>query len=119
MWRNSLKSDRSDEEDASSDKEIPKQNEDTIWVVDENIYTLPQQHRDESLLVLHAILIHGQLTAAELRLVVPIVGESFIVAGLISSGFLQKDDDFLSCNPISYPTIRSELKSAGFPLDHF
>lgn len=119
LWRSSLRSDLSEEEDSIQKEEIPKRDEDTLWVISSQDPSLPQHQREQSLLILHALLIHGRLTVSELRLVVPIVGESFLVAGLISCRFVQECEGYLSCNRRSLPVIREELFAAGLPVDAF
>lgn len=119
LWRSSLRSDLSQEEENEKTADIPKQSEDTLWIVESEHQSLPKQKRDHSLLILHALLIHGRLTMEELRLVIPIVGESFLVGGLISSCFVDDREGHLSCNRRAYPAIREELSAAGFPVDSF
>ena len=114
LWRNSLRSDQHEEDEK---KEIAKHDDVTLWVVEDNEYTLPTQTRQDALLTLQALLIHGRLTVEELRLVLPIVGDSFIVAGLMSCGFVEKEGDHLTCCVSAYPSIRKELLADGIPID--
>ena len=119
LWRRSLRSNRESEDGEEMEVKIENAapDEETLWVSTAQEYSLPVQHQQAALLVLHAILIHGSLTAAELRLVLPVVGENFIVAALVSAGFIEKDGDQLRCRPLAYPAARSELFAAGFPID--
>lgn len=113
LWRSSLRRER--EEGADTQEIVPDEN--TLWVSAVQNFTLPSDHRQTALLVLQALLIHGRLTAEELRHVLPLVGETFIVAGLITAGFVEKDGDEMRCRPAAYPSARTELFAAGFPMD--
>lgn len=113
LWRSSLRRER---EEGADPKEIVP-NEDTLWVSTVRQFALPQEHRQIALLVLQALLIHGRLTAEELRHVLPLIGETFIVAGLITAGFVEQDGDEMRCRPAAYPSARTELFAAGFPMD--
>lgn len=119
LWRSSLRSDLSEEEENQKNADIPKQDESTLWVIDDEHQSLPKQQREQSLLILHALLMHGRLTMEELRLVVPIVGESFLVAGLVSCRFLNEREGHFYCTRSAYPVIREELFAAGLPVDSF
>ena len=67
--------------------------------------------------MLHALLIHGGLTAEELREVVPVVGESNVAYALRNAGLIENDDGCLRILPAAYPSIRDGLVTAGFPAD--
>ena len=122
MWRRSL---RSDDEDSPGDSaaamassdDAEQPGEQTLWVAALDEMILPGVHEQAALLVLQALLIHGALTAAQLRLVLPLVGESNIVPVLVKSGFLRRDGDLFSCRGAAYPVIRDGLEKAGLPLD--
>ncbi len=98
----------------SENESRPPPNENTLWVFSAHKFNLPEEHRQTALLVLQALLIHGSLTA-ELRLVLPAVGGTFIVAALIAAGFDERDA--MRCRPAAYPAARAELFAAGFPMD--
>lgn len=121
MWRRSLRSDAGDTpiEDATalaSSDNSKRSGEQTLWVAALDELVLPGTHSQSALLVLQALLIHGSLTANQLRLVLPIVGESNIVPVLVKAGFLARDGDLFSCRPAAYPVIRTGLETAGLPL---
>ena len=124
MWRRSLRSGE-DEGAASDAKAVVSSDEDetpgeqTLWVAALDEYVLPGKNEQAALLVLQALLIHGPLSAAQLRLVLPLVGESNIVSVLVKAGFLTRDGDRFGCSPAAYPAIRAGLASAGLPLDRF
>lgn len=66
-----------------------------------------------------ALLIHSSFSAAQLRLVLPLVGELNIVSILVKAGFVARDRDRFGYRPAAYSAIRSGLASAGLPLDRF
>lgn len=122
MWRRSLRSGEDDTplEDAKAvmaadGDEAPGR--ETLWVTALDEYVLPDRDEQSALLVLQALLIHGPLGAGQLRLVLPLVGESNIVSVLVKSGFLERKNNLFSIRPAAYPTIRAGLESAGLPLD--
>ena len=122
MWRRSL---RSDEEhtpaaDAAamvSSDEDEQSSEQTLWVAALEEFVLPGANEQAILLVLQALLIHGSMTEAHLRLVLPIVGEFINLPVLVKAGFVARDGDRFACRPAAYPAIRSGLETAGLPLD--
>jgi len=122
MWRRSLRSDEGDGP-ASDAKAVMSADEDevpgeqTLWVAALDEYVLPGKNEQSALLVLQALLIHGPLTAAHLRLVLPLVGESNIVSVLVKAGFVARDGDRFTCRAAAYPAIRAGLASAGLPPD--
>lgn len=124
MWRRSLRS--GDEQDpaedamavlSSDEEEVP--GEQTLWVAALDEYVLPGKNEQSALLVLQALLIHGALSASQLRLVLPLVGESNIVSVLMKAGFVARDGDLFTCRPAAYPAIRAGLASAGLPPDTY
>ena len=122
MWRRSLRSDE-DEGPASDAKAVMSADKDevpgeqTLWVAALDEYVLPGKNEQSALLVLQALLIHGPLSAAHLRLVLPLVGESNIVSVLVKAGFVARDGDRFTCRAAAYPAIRAGLASAGLPPD--
>ena len=124
MWRRSMRSDQEqavaeDMEAMASSDESTEAGEQTLWIAALDDYVLPGKTEQTGLLVLHALLIHGPLSAEHLRLVLPIVGESNIVPVLVKAGFLQRTGDTLACAPAAYPAIRSGLAAAGMPIGRF
>ncbi len=119
MWRRSLQMDGGEPsvtEDAKALATDGAAGEQTLWVAALEEYVLPGAHRQTALLVLHALLIHGPLTAGELRLTLPVVGESNILPVLAKAGFLERRDALFLVRPAAYPAIRAGLAAAGFPL---
>ncbi len=119
IWRRSLRHDREegDTEAVEGETETGIRAPETLWITGFEELSLPSQHRQSALLVLHALLIHGALTAQTLRLVVPLVGESNIVSALLTAGFVEREGDTVRSRPAAYPTVRAALASAGFPMD--
>ena len=119
LWRRSLRSDSIESVvgDAAAAVSEREPGEQTLWVAALEEYALPGADEQTALLVLHALLIHGPLAVAELRSVLPTVGESNILPTLTKAGFLERSGDRFSCRPAAYPAIRNGLTSAGFPKD--
>ncbi len=115
MWRRSLRSNREEADENADD--VPAPDDQTLWIAALDELTLPNQHQDTALFVLQALLMHGQLSAQELRLVLPVVGESTIVPALIGAGFVARQGDQLTCRPAAYPMVRLGLSAAGFSMD--
>lgn len=88
----------------------------TVWVVDIDDFSLPQRHEERALLALHALLIHGGLSATELEEVLPATGEASVLQALVDSRHLRCDRGNFSVRPIAYPGIRRALEAAGFPV---
>ncbi len=111
LWRQALRS--------NDDADMPTANDhdhrQTLWVAALNELALPGNHPQVALLVLHALLIHGSLTAEELHLTTPVDGRTAIIASLLRSGFIERSGDDLRVRTAAYPSIRSGLVSAGFP----
>ena len=92
----------------------------TVWVVETDDAVdikLPPSNEDRSLLVLQALLIHGALTTAEIDAVLPATGEPDMLAALLASGHLQRDqkDGRYRVKPAAYPAVRRALLTADFP----
>ncbi len=142
MWRRSMRSDKqqaidedeksgehrstpsssstddpdADRQEAAAPAPDAADGEQTLWIAALDEYVLPAAEQQTALLALHALLLHGPLTPAQLRLVLPIVGESNVLPVLVRAGFLQRDDDRFVCCAAAYPAIRSALSAAGFPV---
>jgi len=122
MWRRSL---RSGDDDAPLDdvkavlasSEEARPGAETLWVTALDEYVLPDRQEQSALLVLQALLIHGLHSAAQLRLVLPLVGDTNIMTVLVKSGFLERRDGQFFVRAAAYPTIRAGLSSAGLPVD--
>ncbi|APW46702.1 hypothetical protein [Rhodoferax antarcticus] len=89
----------------------------TVWVVGIDDVELPPSNEDRSLLVLQALLIHGGLTSDEIDAVLPTTGEPDMLAALVTTGHLQREQGsgWHHVSPTAYPPIRKALKAAGFP----
>ncbi|MEC5214438.1 hypothetical protein RCH06_003001 [Polaromonas sp. CG_9.5] len=94
----------------------------TLWITEDEDASLPidlplpLDDQENGLLVLHALLMHGALSSAELAAVLPAPAGTGLITALIRAGFIEKDGDFLVPQAGTYPAMRSALKSAGFPL---
>ena len=123
LWRRSLRSGSQDDEEIDDIEKIKNEqadiigNEQTLWVIALDEFSLPGSDNEVALLVLHALLLHGPLTLHELRLVLPLVGQSNVLSTLVSTGFVERMDDAYVCFPAAYPAIRSALATAGFSTD--
>ncbi|MEO7916031.1 MAG: hypothetical protein ABIR16_00180 [Dokdonella sp.] len=127
LWRRSLRAENGDlsveavdsiKADPVSAGSISKDlDEQTIWIADLEEFKLPGSAKDAALLVLQALLIHGELTASELAQVLPELGTAAVLPALRSVGFIERDGDDYRCHPAAYPSIRSGLSAAGFALD--
>lgn len=89
----------------------------TLFVAALDEYVLPGAHEQTALLVLHALLLHGGLTVDELRLVLPVVGETNVMPVLAQSGFVERRDGSFRVRPAAYPSVRAALGTAGYPMD--
>ena len=117
LWRASLKVSVGDEPLSDRAAGATAGDARTVWVVDTDDLKLPPSNEDRSLLVLQALLIHGELTRDEVDAVLPRTGEPDMLAALVTTGHLQRDHGSGRHRviPIAYPAIRTALKAAGFP----
>ncbi len=118
LWRASLKVSAGDE--PLSDRAVGATAGDarTVWVVGDDVdVELPRTNEDRSLLVLQALLIHGGLTPDEINAVLPTTGEPDMLAALVTSGHLQRENrgGRHRVRPMAYPAIRKALQAAGIP----
>ncbi len=112
LWRQALRSN----EDESVPTADEHEHQQTLWVAALNELVLPGHHPQVAMLVLHTLLIHGPLTRAELRLTLAMEGQEAILASLVRSGFVNRAEDLFRIRTAAYPSIRSGLSSAGFPV---
>ena len=131
MWRRSLRSGHPGDEDGDAPApDAPAQDlkalasadgdpgEQTLWVAALDEFVLPGAHEQSALLILQALLIHGALDPGQLRLVLPLVGETSLITVLVKAGFIARNADGLyACRAAAYPAIRAGLLAAGMPLD--
>lgn len=93
------------------------EDETTVWVATLDDGTLPSRGGQETLLVLHALMLHGPLTAEMLRHTLPVVGRSVAVPALLRAGLATRDaQDRIAVRPEAYPTVHDGLRNAGFPV---
>lgn len=118
LWRRSLRRRIPEENDAGiAIQEIEDDDARTLWVIAHPDFSVPGPGSDDSLLILHALLIHGPLAPAQLAAALPFTGASNTVNGLLGAGILERDEqDRLACRPEAYPAIRTGLATAGFPI---
>lgn len=124
MWRHILREELEVKEDEKLAKKIAaKQAEEehsktrlTLWVAALNEYSLPSNAGDDSLLILHALLLHDGLTQEHLALTLPFTGAYNTANGLLMSGLVYvNEQQELHCTPEAYPAVCQGLKKAGFP----
>lgn len=124
MWRHSLREELEAEEGEKLAKKIAaKQAEEeqaearqTLWVAALNEYSLPGYVGDDSLFILHTLLLHDGLTKEHLALTLPFAGAYNTANGLLMAGLVYMDEQQeLHCTPEAYPAICQGLKKAGFP----
>ena len=89
----------------------------TLWVTTPGEFTLPTRHEPAALLILHALLIHGPLTEAELWTVIPAGRGPGLLSALVGAGFVRRTGDTVACATAAYPAVRAGLAAAGFPTD--
>ena len=117
LWRRSLHSRDEDTvlNDAAAVVSDGTPGEQTLWIAALDEYVLPGADEQSALFVLHALLIHGPMTPQELRLVLPIVGESNIAPVLAKAGFVERRGATYACRAAAYPVMREGLAKAGLP----
>lgn len=91
-------------------------NERTFWIQGVPDPSLPRHHDDNALLVLHALLIHGALSSAELLSVLPDATAAEVLPGLLRAGFIEQREGRLSVLPAAYPAARRVLLADGYPM---
>ncbi len=117
LWRTALRSAQSEGDGADKAEASASGDSETFWIAELQEYVLPPGHEQASLLIMQALLIHGALSAEDLRSVLPGTGDVGIVPVLIRAGFLGRKDGRLQCLAAAYPAIRAALSDAGFPMD--
>ena len=88
----------------------------TFWITGVPDPDLPHHHDDNALLVLHALLMHGALDAAELLSVLPDATAAEVLPALLRNGFIEQRQGRLSVLPSAYPAARRALLADGFPV---
>ena len=87
----------------------------TFWIKGVPDPSLPHHHDDNALLVLHALLIHGALSNAELLSVLPDATAAQVLPALLRAGVIEQRQSLLSVLPAAYPAVRRMLLADGFP----
>ena len=119
--RHSQASDLSREQDSFREDAVKKShsgvdsNERTFWIKSVPDPSLPHDRDDNALLVLHALLIHGALSTAELLSVLPDATAAEVLPALLRAGFIAQGQSQLSLEPAAYPVVRRLLVADGFP----
>ena len=114
LWRSSLRR----RQDARSEDGDPAAE---VFVDGLHITPLPQQTDRFHFIVLHAVLLHGELRLPTLRAVLGRGNEDLPrrVSQLVRTGVLAHDEDRVRVNLAAYPAVRSALKNEGFLVDAF
>lgn len=119
IWRRSLRS-RIEAEQSEEAHEIRHDetslaaDEQTLWVIALEEFSLPGSGDSDALLILQALLIHDSLDREGLVQVLP-TAPSGMLQALEGAGFIERQDSRYRCSPAAYPAIRSGLATAGFP----
>ena len=116
LWRASLNVRTGDDKVSDRARRAIADDERTVWVASIEDCSLPRGHEDRSLLALHALLIHGALTAQELAAVLPATGEPDVMPALVAAGWVQREARLYRVSAGAYPALRQALQSAGMPL---
>jgi hypothetical protein len=119
QWRSSLRLRPDAEAEGEETRKCQQKNgeRETIWVSELPEKSLPDKVRSEALLVLHALLLHGPLTASQLSVVLPSVDIANVIAALELHRFVLRDRAVLLCRPAAYSSIRRHLLAAGVAVD--
>ena len=117
LWRRSLRAENGDLHVNEHDAIDQKLDEQTLWIAPLEEFRLRDSSRESALLVLQSLLIHGELSEAELAATLPTQGIAAVLPALRTAGFIDRDGDVYQCHPAAYPSIRSGLSAEGFALD--
>ncbi len=115
LWRESLRT--GDAPSSKKAKRLADRDDRTLWISDLDEPVLPDDREEYALLVLQALLIHDALTPGELSDVMPPEGEHDLIPSLLATGFVERSNGTIRIRPSAYPTVRRELKAAGYPVD--
>ncbi|MCK8482566.1 hypothetical protein MUY21_00805 [Aliiroseovarius sp. S2029] len=102
----------SDHDDTGDDHEDA-----ATWLQDPAVPQLPSRIERIGRFVLHALLIHGPLTAKELGSVLPMTLPVGIGSALERVGLIEIEDGKITVRESAYPHVRRILSEAGLPLD--
>lgn len=120
IFRDSMRVVRADTDNKNQPEPHGDDPRDSIWidpVAEVALPALPQDVRFAALLVLHALLLHGELDLAELANVLPPIDPSHIVHRLAAEQLVLERRGKWRVAPAGYPAVRDALSHAGFPID--
>lgn len=114
LWRRSLMTSfTGDGADGTAVSE--SKNRQVFWIRPIEDVQLPAGYEEEALFVLHALLVHGALSEAELIAVLPDPASSSLLTALGNRGFVEARAGRWSVNAGAYPAIRKALQADGYP----
>lgn len=124
-WRQSLLADPDElpkEGEESNGQDGDSSGATTIWVSPwerVNRPSLPKLRRREQAFVLHALLLHGGLSADLLLQVLPLSGYDIVqtLLALQAAGFVSNEADVWQVTPLAYPEARRILRAEGYLVD--
>lgn len=144
LWRDGLRAARESDQVPQKVKETVQDDAHTLWVSDLPEFSLPMEYERASLMVVHALLLHGALTRSQLQGVLSAQEQPGVLAALLSAGYLEwadaatgRNDDPTPANssdherllagherelrvrPSAYPALHTALRTAGFPTGEF
>ena len=144
LWRDGLRAARESDQVPQKVKETVQDDAHTLWVSDLPEFSLPMEYERASLMVVHALLLHGALTRSQLQGVLSAQEQPGVLAALLSAGYLEwadaatgRNDDPTAANssdderlltgherelrvrPSAYPALHTALRTAGFPTGEF
>lgn len=115
LWRQSLRTGRT-APDSSGDESADDAAERVLWIEQTDDVPLPAGHEESSLLVLHALLLHGSLDEKELAAVLPDAASLATLPALVRGGFISLRRNEWAVAAEAYPAIRNALKADGYPV---
>lgn len=144
LWRDGLRAARESDQVPQSIKEMVQDDAHTLWVSELPEFSLPMEYERASLMVVHALLLHGALTRSQLQGVLSAQEQPGVLAALLSAGYLEWADAAqeqtnamevadnadtarllaaqereLRVRPSAYPALHTALRTAGFPTGEF
>ena len=116
LFRNSM---RIQPKDPDAEASLETSTE-VIWInvrAERLLPEMPKSTRAGALLVLQALLIHGELTLGELDAVLPPIRTVHLLHLLRTERILVEDGGWWRVAPAAYPAVREALSHHGFPSD--
>ncbi len=117
LWRPSLFLAKPEEGEETATPVDPSCDPHTVWVTPIKPLALPNRNDQNALLVLHALLIHGGLTADQIAQTVPLVSYTNVLPSLLREGLVDRVDGLYRCLPAAYPAVRDALNNNAYPVD--